>query len=101
MDMDWGGAAAQADALARLFAEVDRLDHRVTRHVAVPDATSVQTALTALRRLVTQNLEPDPTTDQRPIRRGVAAKRMPTLGDPEMRRGRETRHEAVHLARRP
>jgi hypothetical protein len=36
-------------------------------------------------------LEPDPTTGQPRIRRGVAAERMPSLGDPEMRHGRKTR----------
>jgi hypothetical protein len=51
----------------------------------------VQAALTALRRVLAQDLEPDPTTGQRRIRRGVAADRMPSLGDPEMRHGRKTR----------
>ena len=50
-----------------------------------------RTALTALRRVLTQDLEPDPTTGQRRIRRGVARDRMPSLGDPEMRHGRKTR----------
>jgi hypothetical protein len=50
----------------------------------------VQAALAALRRVLTQDLEPDPTTGQRRIRRGVAAERMPSLGDPEMRHGRKT-----------
>jgi hypothetical protein len=89
LDIDWGDPAAQAEALARLLAEVDRLEAWVASHVA--DAPPVQAALGALRRVLTQDLEPDPTTGQRRIRRGVAAERMPSLGDPEMRHGRKTR----------
>lgn len=91
LDIDWGDPAAQADALARLLAEVDRVEAWVAAHVPVADAPTVQAALTALRRVLTQDVEPDPTTGQRRIRRGVAADRMPSLGDPEMRHGRKTR----------
>jgi hypothetical protein len=91
LDIDWTDPTAQADALARLLADVDRLEAWVATSVPVADAPPVQAALTALRRVVTQDLEPDPTTGQRRIRRGVAADRMPSLGDPEMRHGRKTR----------
>jgi hypothetical protein len=91
LDIDWGDPAAQADALARLLAEVDRLEAWVAAHGPVADAPTVQAALTALRRVLAQDLEPDPTTGQRRIRRGVAPDRMPSLGDPEMRHGRKTR----------
>ncbi len=91
LDIDWTEPGAQAAALARLLAEVDRLEQWVATHVPVADAPPVQAALTALRRVLQQDLEPDPTTGQRRIRRGVAADRMPSLGDPEMRHGRKTR----------
>jgi hypothetical protein len=91
LDIDWSDPAAQADALARLLAEVDRLEQWVTMQVPLAEAPPVQAALAALRRVLTQDLEPDPTTGQRRIRRGVAAARMPSLGDPEMRHGRKTR----------
>jgi hypothetical protein len=91
LDIDWGDPAAQADALARLLAEVDRVEAWVAAHVPVADAPTVQAALTALRRVLAQDLEPDPTTGQRRIRRGVAPDRMPSLGDPELRHGRQTR----------
>ena len=91
LDIDWGDPAAQTDALARLLTEVDRLAQWVATHVAVAEAPPVQAAVAALRRVLTQDLEPDPTTGQRRIRRGVAAERMPSLGDPEMRHGRKTR----------
>jgi hypothetical protein len=91
LDIDWGDPAAQADALARLLGEVDRLEQWVTHQVPVAEAPPVQAALAALRRVLTQDLEPDPITGQRRLRRGVAAERMPSLGDPEMRHGRKTR----------
>ena len=91
LDIDWGDPTAQSDALARLLAEVDRLEQWVAAHVATATAPAVQAALTALRRVLEQDLESDPTTGQRRIRRGVAAERMPSLGDPEMRHGRKTR----------
>jgi Transposase DDE domain/Transposase domain (DUF772) len=91
LDIDWGDPAAQADALARLLAEVDRVEAWVAAHVPIADAPALQAALTALRQVLAQDLEPDPTTGQRRIRRGVAAERRPSLGDPEMRHGRKTR----------
>lgn len=57
----------------------------------VADTPQVQATLTALRRVLTQDLEPDPTTGQRRIRLGGAAERMPSRGDPDMRQGRNTR----------
>lgn len=91
LDIDWTNPAAQTEALARLLAEVDRLEAWVATHVPAADAAPVQAAVAALRRVLQQDLEPDPTTGQRRIRRGVAAERMPSLGDPEMRHGRKTR----------
>ena len=46
----------------------------------VADAPAVQAALTTLRHVLAQDLEPDPTTGQRRIRRGVAPDRLPSIG---------------------
>lgn len=59
LDIDWGDPAAQAEALARLLAEVDRVEAWVAAHVSVADAPTVQAALTALRRVLAQDLEPE------------------------------------------
>jgi hypothetical protein len=67
------------------------LEQWVTTQVPVAETPPVQAALAAVRRVVTQDLEPDPTTGQRSLRRVVAVERMPSLGDPEMRHGRKTR----------
>jgi hypothetical protein len=83
---------AQAAALERLLNEVDRIEQWVAAQPATTQATAaLQAALTALRAVLTQDLEPDPTTGPRRIRRGVAKGRQPSLGDPEMRHGRKSR----------
>lgn len=91
LDIDWQDATAQAHALARLLAEVDRLEAWVAAQAALADAPAVHAALTTLRHVLTQDLEPDPTSGQRRIRRGVAVDRQPSLGDPAMRHGRKTK----------
>src|SRR5262249_41299438 len=52
---------------------------------------ALQDALTALRAVLMQDLEPDPTTGRQRILRGVTKGRQPSLGDPEMRHGRKSR----------
>ena len=91
LDIDWQDPTAQADALARLLAEVDRLEAWVAAQDGVAAAPAVQAALTTLRHVLTQDLEPDPTSGQRRIRRGVAPDRQPSIGDPAMRHGRKTK----------
>jgi hypothetical protein len=91
LDIDWSDPAALAAALARLLADVDRLDQWVAAHVPADTSPAVAVAITTLRRVLTQDVEPDPTTGQPRLRRGVAADRMPSIGDAEMRHGRKTR----------
>jgi hypothetical protein len=91
LDIDWQDPAAQAAALARLLAEVDRLEAWVAAQEGMATTPAVQAALTTLRQVLTQDLEPDPASGQRRIRRGVAADRQPSIGDPAMRHGRKTK----------
>ena len=70
-------------------------------HVPVAEAPTVQAALTALRRVLAQDLEPDPTTGQRRIRRGVAADRMPVAGRPRDAPRAQNADEAVHRLQTP
>jgi hypothetical protein len=92
LDIDWDDPAAQAAALARLLSEVDRMEQWVAAQSSVTQATpALHDALTALRAVLTQDLEPDPTTGRRRMLRGVAKGRQPSLGDPEMRHGRKSR----------
>jgi hypothetical protein len=92
LDLDWDDPAAKAAALARLLGEVDRLEQWVAAQAPTVQATpALHTALTALRAVLIQDLEPDPTTGARRILRGVARGRQPSLGDPDMRHGRKSR----------
>jgi hypothetical protein len=92
LDIDWDDPAAQTAALARLLGEVDRLERWVAAQSPTAQAApALQEALTALRAVLTQDLEPDPITGGRRILRGVAKGRQPSLGDPEMRHGRKSR----------
>jgi hypothetical protein len=92
LDIDWDDPAAQAAALEQLLSEVDRMERWVAAQPATTQATpALQDALTALRAVLTQDLEPDPTTGGRRILHGVAKGRQPSLGDREMRHGRKSR----------
>jgi DDE family transposase/transposase-like protein DUF772 len=92
LDIDWDDPAARAAALERLLREVERMEQWVASQPPATQATpALQAALTALRAVLTQDLEPDPTTGGQRILRGVARGRQPSLGDPEMRHGRKSR----------
>ena len=92
LDIDWDSPSERADALERLLGEVDRVEAWVTAHAAKEAAEApLKAALAALRRVLEQDLEPDPTTGRRTIKRGVARDRMPSLGDPDMRHGRKSK----------
>jgi IS5 family transposase len=92
LDIDWDDPGAQAAALERLLREVDRVEQWVAAQAApVQAAPALQAALARLRAVLTQDLEPDPTTGRLRILHGVAKGRQPSLGDPEMRHGRKSR----------
>ena len=92
LDIDWDDPAARAAALERLLNEVERMEQWVAIQPPTAQATpALQAALTALRAVLTQDLEPDPITGGPRILRGVAKGRQPSLGDPEMRHGRKSR----------
>jgi hypothetical protein len=92
LDIDWDDPAAQTAALQQLLGDVDRLEHWVVAQpVTTQTAPALQAALAALRAVLAQDLEPDPTTGRPRILRGVARGRQPSLGDPDMRHGRKSR----------
>jgi hypothetical protein len=92
LDIDWTDEAAQHQALQELVAQAEALQAWVQKHarakVAVPPLSD---ALALLRRVVDQDLEPDPGGKGKRIRDGVAADRVTSLGDGEMRHGRKSR----------
>ena len=95
LNINWDDAEQRQEALDRLLSEVDSLQAWVSTNAAAEaEKPPLRDALRALRRVLEQDLEPDPTTGKRKIRRGVAKDRMPSLGDGEMRHGRKSKAKA-------
>jgi hypothetical protein len=96
LDIDWDDPSQQTQALQRLLEEVGRAQAWVAEHASDSiDKPPLKDALAALRRVIEQDLEPDPSTSGRSrIRRGVAPDRRPSLGDPDMRHGRKSKSKA-------
>ena len=99
LDIDWSDPAAQTAALARLLAEVEQLERWVHAHVPTDASPAVATALTTLRRVLTQDLEPDPATGTAAgFGRAWRRDRMPSLGDAGDAPWPEDAHETLHRA---
>lgn len=92
LDIDWTDEDAQHEALQMLVAQAEALEAWVRRHAA-DKATKppLSEALGMLRRIVTQDLEPDPEGGGIRIRDGVAKDRVVSIADREMRHGRKSR----------
>ena len=91
IDIDWDDDEAQHEALQRLLREVSSLEEWVARRAAEQaEVPPLKDALDLLRRVVDQDIEPDPSGGRR-IRDGVAADRIVSVGDREMRHGRKSR----------
>lgn len=92
LDIDWDDHEQQSQALERLLQEVARAEAWVADRAATRvNEPPLKEALAALRRVLEQDLEPDPGTGRRRIRRGVAKDRVPSLGDRQMRHGRKSK----------
>lgn len=96
LDLDWSDPDERHDALQRLVGEAERLEAWVVKRLA-DDASKppVSDALELLRRVVAQDLEPDPDGGGVRIRDGVAENRVISVGDPEMRHGRKSRSKTI------
>lgn len=94
LDIDWDDNEQRSEALRQLLEEVDRVEAWVSEHASThAHETPLREALVALRRVLEQDLEPDPPTGGSRVKRGVAKDRMPSLGDPEMRHGRKSKNK--------
>lgn len=97
LDIDWADDEQRHDALQRLVDEAERLEAWVVRRMkGDADKPPVSDALTLLRRVVGQDLEPDPEGGGQRIREGVAEDRVISIGDPEMRHGRKSRSKTIN-----
>lgn len=97
LDIDWGDADARHEALQRLVREAEQLQAWVIQHLEADAAKPpVSDALTLLRRVIDQDLEPDPDGGGDRVREGVAHDRVISVGDPEMRHGRKSRSKTIN-----
>lgn len=92
LDVDWDDNEAKMEALERLLSQVDALEAWIAKRAA--DAAAVpplKEPLATLRRIVDQDIEPDPTSGGRRIKQEVAKDRIISISDPEMRHGRKSK----------
>lgn len=92
LDIDWDDEGQQRKALRRLLNQVTKLESWVARKAKKRSGeTPLKEALTLLRRIIEQDIDPDPEGGGGPrIKEGVAQDRIISVGDPEMRHGRKS-----------
>jgi hypothetical protein len=85
LDIDWDDDDAQVAALQKLLHQVDALESWVAKRAA-KEATlpPIKPSLELLRRVVEQDIEPDPSSSGRRIKQEVAKERIISISDPEM-----------------
>jgi hypothetical protein len=92
LDVDWDDEEAQTAALQTLLNQVDALERWVARRAAKEaEVPPLKGPLELLRRLVKQDIEPDPSGKGRRIKEEVAKDRIISVADPEMRHGRKSK----------
>jgi hypothetical protein len=92
LDVDWNDDDEQLVALQTLLRQVDALERWVARRAAKEaEVPPLKDHLEMLRRLVKQDIEPDPSGSGRRIKDEVAKGRVISIADPEMRHGRKSK----------
>lgn len=95
LDCEWSDPDQKADALQRLLEQLESLQNWIARRLPNQIKESpLDEHVRLLRELVAQDLEPDPndpTGRRLQIRDGVAAERIVSIKDPEMRHGRKSK----------
>lgn len=88
LDCDWSDPAQKAAAVQVLERQVASLERWVERHLDEGIEAPLKQYLDAVTTIREQNLEPTPKGVR--LRRGVAADRLVSLADAEMRHGRKS-----------
>jgi hypothetical protein len=92
LDIDWDDEAARTRALNKLLSQVDALERWVAKRAGKEsEVPPLKDALEVLRKVVNQDIEPDPEGGPRRIKQEVAKERIISIADPEMRHGRKSR----------
>jgi Transposase DDE domain/Transposase domain (DUF772) len=92
LDCDWDAPQARQEGLQRLVEEAEALVRWVHQHsTAATQEPPLCDALADLARIMTQDLEPDPSGGAKRLRRGTVRDRLTSLGDRDMRHGRKSK----------
>lgn len=92
LDIDWDDDDAQTAALERLLSQVDALEKWIAKRAGKEsEVPPINEPLAMLRKLVAQDIEPDPTSGGRRIKQEVSKDRVISVSDPEMRHGRKSK----------
>ena len=92
LDVDWNDEEAVDAGLQTLLGQVDALERWVARRAAQQaKVPPLKDSLETLRKLIAQDIEPDPSGHGRRIKQDVAKERIISLADPEMRHGRKSK----------
>jgi hypothetical protein len=91
LDIDWDDDDAKTAGLQALLGQVDKLEQWIARRAAdKTEAPPLKEPLLLLRKLVAQDIEPDPNGGRK-IKEEVAKNRIISISDPEMRHGRKSK----------
>lgn len=93
-EIDWTDGAQRRVFLNSLVCDAQRLlleSTRIRANATDEDKAAILQAEELLRKLVVQDVEPDPTDESKVrIKQGTAKDRIPSAHDPEMRHGRKS-----------
>ena len=97
LDIDWDDKDEQRRALQELLGEVERLRTWLDSNLTDEQKAEapLQEALAQLKRVLSQDLEPDPDGTGKRIARGTAKERQISIEDPSMRHGRKSRPTTI------
>lgn len=96
LDVDWSEPEQQQQALHRLLEDARRLrewvDSKLPEHQDIP----LREALNLLAEVIRQDIEPDPDSAGKRVKRGVAKDRRISIHDPDMRHGRKSKSRVIN-----
>jgi hypothetical protein len=92
LDVDWDDDEAQTAALEKLLSQVEALEHWVAKRASKEaDVPPLKDSLDLLRKVVGQDIEPDPSGGRGRIKQEVPKERIISLSDTQMRHGRKSK----------
>jgi len=92
LDVEWSDPEQKARALGVLVDQIESLQKWIDTELAdEAQGAPLGDLLETLKQIMQQDLEPDPGTGGKRIRKGVATDRRVSIGDSEMRHGRKSK----------